>query len=100
MMSCHIPLEELRRLQRRSTDASAPVLTTPAAPEDAPGEVTVRRPWRPPRPATAAASRQSSGGRRTETDRGPTALASAPRGSVPPSAACPTATIDETPCAS
>ena len=30
MMSCHIPLEELRRLQRRSTDADAPVLTTPA----------------------------------------------------------------------
>ena len=29
-MSCHIPLEELRRLQRRSTDADAPVLTTPA----------------------------------------------------------------------
>jgi len=27
MMSCHIPLEELRRLQRRSVDA--PVLTTP-----------------------------------------------------------------------
>ena len=38
MMSCHIPLEELRRLQRRSTDADAPVLTTPAA-EEASGEV-------------------------------------------------------------
>src|SRR6188508_2552572 len=39
MMSCHIPLEELRRLQRRSTDADAPVLTTPAG-EEASGEVT------------------------------------------------------------
>jgi peptide/nickel transport system ATP-binding protein len=39
MMSCHIPLEELRRLQRRSTDADAPVLTTPAD-EEASGEVT------------------------------------------------------------
>jgi len=38
MMSCHIPLEELRRLQRRSTDADAPVLTTPAG-EEASGEV-------------------------------------------------------------
>ena len=38
MMSCHIPLEELRRLQRRSTDADAPVLTTPAGEEDS-GEV-------------------------------------------------------------
>ena len=37
MMSCHIPLEELRRLQSRSTDADAPVLTTPAG-EDS-GEV-------------------------------------------------------------
>ena len=40
LMSCHIPLEELRRLQRRSTDAEAPVLTTPAEPEES-GEVTV-----------------------------------------------------------
>ena len=39
-MSCHIPLEELRRLQRRSTDADAPVLTTPAAPDDVPETVT------------------------------------------------------------
>ena len=39
LMSCHIPLEELRRLQRRSTDADAPVLTTPAD-EEASGEVT------------------------------------------------------------
>ncbi len=31
LMSCHIPLEELRRLQRRSTDADAPLLTTPPA---------------------------------------------------------------------
>jgi peptide/nickel transport system ATP-binding protein len=38
LMSCHIPLEELRRLQRRSTDADAPVLTTPAT-EEASGEV-------------------------------------------------------------
>jgi peptide/nickel transport system ATP-binding protein len=38
LMSCHIPLEELRRLQRRSTDADAPVLTTPGA-EEASGEV-------------------------------------------------------------
>ena len=38
LMSCHIPLEELRRLQRRSTDADAPVLTTPAGEEDS-GEV-------------------------------------------------------------
>jgi peptide/nickel transport system ATP-binding protein len=41
MMSCHIPLEELRRLQRRSTDADAPVLTTPAASDDAPAEATL-----------------------------------------------------------
>jgi peptide/nickel transport system ATP-binding protein len=40
MMSCHIPIEELRRLQRRSTDASAPVLTTPAAPDDIAGAET------------------------------------------------------------
>jgi peptide/nickel transport system ATP-binding protein len=40
MMSCHIPLEELRRLQRRSTDADAPVLTTPPAPVEGP-EATV-----------------------------------------------------------
>ena len=40
LMSCHIPLEELRRLQRRSTDADAPVLTTPAAPDDVPETVT------------------------------------------------------------
>ena len=38
MMSCHIPLEELRRLQRRSTDADAPVLTTPGGEDDS-GEV-------------------------------------------------------------
>ncbi len=43
MMSCHIPLEELRRLQRRSTDAAAPVLTTPPAPADASTETTVPR---------------------------------------------------------
>jgi peptide/nickel transport system ATP-binding protein len=41
MMSCHIPLEELRRLQRRSTDADAPVLTTPPAPEDSTAETTL-----------------------------------------------------------
>jgi peptide/nickel transport system ATP-binding protein len=40
LMSCHIPIEELRRLQRRSTDAAAPVLTTPAAPDDVPETVT------------------------------------------------------------
>jgi peptide/nickel transport system ATP-binding protein len=44
MMSCHIPLEELRRLQRRSTDASAPVLTTPPAPDDVPGAETTVAP--------------------------------------------------------
>jgi peptide/nickel transport system ATP-binding protein len=43
MMSCHIPLEELRRLQRRSTDADAPVLTTPPAPEDSSAEATLPR---------------------------------------------------------
>jgi peptide/nickel transport system ATP-binding protein len=40
LMSCHIPLEELRRLQRRSTDADAPVLTTPVAAEDVAETVT------------------------------------------------------------
>jgi peptide/nickel transport system ATP-binding protein len=40
LMSCHIPLEELRRLQRRATDADAPVLTTPAALDDVPETVT------------------------------------------------------------
>jgi peptide/nickel transport system ATP-binding protein len=40
LMSCHIPIEELRRLQRRSTDANAPVLTTPPAPDDVPGAET------------------------------------------------------------
>ena len=86
LMSCHIPLEELRRLQRRSTDASAPVLTTPAAPDDIPGaETTVAASsqttrWRPAAKAAAtteAAKRAATtaGAPRTDgvdpTDRPP-----------------------------
>jgi peptide/nickel transport system ATP-binding protein len=41
LMSCHIPLEELRVLQRRSTDADAPVLVTPPAPAEVVTEAPV-----------------------------------------------------------
>jgi peptide/nickel transport system ATP-binding protein len=71
MMSCHIPLEELRRLQRRSTDADAPVLTTPAGEEDS-GEVAAE--------AVVAAVATAA---ETESDV-PQEGSAPPPGSVPP----------------
>jgi peptide/nickel transport system ATP-binding protein len=73
MMSCHIPLEELRRLQRRSTDADAPVLTTPAASDDVPAEATLA----------------PEGAVRGETIVPPGLVEGAVPGSVPPGSSVP-----------
>ena len=44
MMSCHIPLEELRRLQKRSAERGETLVTPPAPPAAADGDVTPTTP--------------------------------------------------------
>ena len=69
LMSCHIPLEELRRLQKRAAESGETLVTPPAPRRARTGDASCRRPSAPPTAADRSRPDDgSTGSRRRRRD--------------------------------